>query len=374
MSTWIAAGPLPVATWEIKGNLVRLADGRVLLAGGADAVFQPTTAASVFDPRTGTWTATGPMGRPRVGHSLTPLPDGRLLAAGGLTGPPASLPPTTGTAEIYDPVAGTWTPTAPMAAIRNGHNAVPLPDGRVLVAGGLSRRDAVSVRTQDNAEIYDPATATWAVTGSMTDRRAGGEAVVLDDGRVLMIGGVVYTGFGTVVATAFCELYDPAAGTWSPTGSMAVPRSNAAAAKLADGTVLVVGSWHSEAVDGVYDMHSAATAERYDPATGRWTPTAPMPFGRCFHDTSLLPSGEVLVIGGTDDAMLAAGYRNVMRYQPLSDTWAQAAGLATGRYGHAAVALADGRVLVAGGVSVSGAGGRFEGDNHVVADTEVFTP
>lgn len=375
MSNWTAAGTLPTGAWEIKDNLTRLADGRVLLAGGIDSATNPVAAASLFDPATTTWTAAAPMSQPRIGHTVTPLPDGKVLVAGGIVGPVSFPQHSTASAEIYDPAAGTWTPTGSMAVVRNGHFAATLRDGRVLVAGGIGQRDAISASTLDSAEIYDPATGTWTSTGSMTDIRSGGMAVTLDDGKVLAIGGVLYNGRGILVSTAFCELYDPTTGTWSPTGSLSTTRSTAAATKLADGTVLVTGSWHSEVVDGVvFDGHSAATAERYDPAAGRWTPTAPMPIGRCFHDSALLPSGEVLVIGGTDDAMLAAGYRNVVRYEPLSDTWAPTPGLTTGRYGHGAIALADGRVLVAGGVSVAANGGQFDGDNHVVAAAEVFTP
>jgi N-acetylneuraminic acid mutarotase len=274
------------------------------------------------------------------------------------------------TAELYDPAVGVWKSTGALATGRSGHSATLLADGRVLVAGGEAPRTAGVAGTLRSAEIYDPATGTWSTTGAMTDARWGHQAVALADGRVLVIGGIVN---GADSGLAFCEVFDPATGVWTPTGSMATPRWASQATLLADGAVLVTGGTNTGMVNGwVYTNHSHRSAEIYDPAAGVWRPAPPMPSARSYHRAVRLATGSVLVIGGVDTANLAAGYRNVVLFDPTTERWSPAAGLATGRWAPGAVGLVDGRVLAFGGVTRS---------NHatprgfvLVASTEVYTP
>ena len=161
-----------------------LADGRVLVVGGGpDPDVQAS--AELFDPSTGRWTATGSMSTARGGHTATLIRDGRVLVAGGYNGGGGGYA-TSSAAGLYDPGTGRWTATGSMGSGRQGHSATLLPDGRVLVAGGFSSAftDKLSA-----AELYDPGTGRWTATGSMVTARGGHTATLLPDGRVLVAGG-----------------------------------------------------------------------------------------------------------------------------------------------------------------------------------------
>ena len=136
------------------------------------------------------------------------LADGKVLVVGGSNGVELA------SAELYDPGTGTWSLTGSMTTTRAAHTTTRLADGGVLVAGGLMNFNTYLA----SAEIYDPATGVWTATGSMSIRREGHTATLLSDGKVLVAGGYMPGD------TAACELYDPATGTWSPTGSMVAER------------------------------------------------------------------------------------------------------------------------------------------------------
>lgn len=371
--SWAALGDLPVAR-QFPGageGPVLLADGRVLLAGGSDSRSASLADAAVFDPATGSWTPVAPLSVTRRLHTMTCLADGRVLAAGGAEG--ALRIPVVGlaSAELFDPATGRWTPTGSLREARSGHSATLLADGRVLVAGGEAVRSAQTNGTLRSAEVYDPKTGQWAATGAMTDARWGHDAVRLADGRVLAVGGILD---GNSTGLAFCELYDPASGTWTPTGSMARPRWAHQVTRLADGGVLVTGGLSLTMVENwVLNPHSHATAERYDPATGEWSPAAAMPAARSFHRAVLLSSGRVLILGGTDSATLNAGYRSAALYDPATEAWTAAGGLVVGRWGFGATALADGRVLATAGVTRSNYA-RPGSTQVLTTSTEIFTP
>ncbi len=129
------------------------------------------------------------------------------------------------------------------------HTATLLQDGRVLVSGGPIRR--ASIDTSASAEIYDPALGTWSQTGSMTAEREGHTATLLLDGRVLVSGGyAAYPyddgagGYYRLFHWESAEIYDPVSGTWWETGSMrAGTRSHHMSTLLSDGRVLVSGGY-----------------------------------------------------------------------------------------------------------------------------------
>ncbi len=278
--TWIATGSM--GTPRDAATATLLPGGKVLVAGGADGVANPSNvlaSAELYDPASGTWTATGTMGTPRATATATLLPDGRVLVAGGDDGHNAGA-----SAELYDPTSGTWTATGSMRDARFGHTATLLPNGRVLVVGGFhGERIALA-----SAELYDPASGTWIATGSLSQARLlGHTATLLANGKVLVPGG----NNGTTRWSATCELYDPASGTWTTTGRMGTPRAFATATLLPDGRVLVAGG---------FDLNntSFASAELYDPTSGTWTATGSMGQGRFGHTATLLPDGTVLVSGG----------------------------------------------------------------------------
>jgi N-acetylneuraminic acid mutarotase len=290
--SWVATGSMLAG--RIGQTATLLSNGMVLVAGGSSDDGQETALESVelYDPVTGAWTATGDMIRARSRHTTTLLSDGRVLVAGGFESAQGAggydrLP----SAELYDPVTGSWTATDDMSQARDAHTATLLPDGRVLVAGGGGGGRLSS------AELYDPVTGTWAATGDMTEPYLGHTATLLLDGTVLVAGGDAPSGPGAR-AWHHAELYDPVTGTWVATRGMITPRLGHTATLLADGRVLVTG--------GANPGDTGSAAELYDPVTGRWQAIGDMIQARSGHTATLLPDGRVLVVGGVGSEQQAA--------------------------------------------------------------------
>ncbi|AGM03705.1 kelch domain-containing protein [Amycolatopsis keratiniphila] len=382
-SGWAATGDLPWARqWDgMNEGPVLLPDGRVLAAGGGDNRGAVTYAdAALYDPGSGQWAVTGSLATSRRLHSLTVLPDGKVLAAGGFHGHPSTSPNILTSAEIFDPATGTWSPTGSMHTARCNHHAIALADGRVLVMGGGSERPPIDSLVIAAAEIYDPATGTWTETAPMIHARAAFPAALLPDGRVLVAAGLVETG-GDLVGLTFCEIYDPVAGTWSPTTPIGTsvpletgrPRVGAQMVALADGTVLLTGGHTGGPQNWNYAPFSLGESERYDPATGKWTDAAAMRIPRDEFRLLRLDSGKVLAIGGLEYGGYDAGYQNSEIFDPATGQWGPLLGLTIGRAKFGAVKLADGRVLIAGGAAVLANAGP-DGNHVLITKTDLFTP
>ena len=269
-------------------------------------------------------------------HTATALPSGKVLIAGGMGSDQRSL----ATAELYDPRDHRVEVVGSLAEPRSGHTATLLPDGRVLIAGGFDGRYHASV------EIYDPASRRFTAGGSLREGRNGHTATLLRDGRVLMVGG---TGQGwSFLASA--ELYDPATGRSEPVPSMSVPREGHTATLLSDGRVLVVGGHTGRRLA----MTVHATAEVFDPATGRFAPVGQLGIARHKHDAIALADGRVLVIGGADvtDRLY---YASVELFDPRTGTFRSGGSLHNRRYKLAgtSVLLPNGEVLITSGATVA---------------------
>jgi len=278
--TWNATGTMNGARDGQTATL--LLDGRVLVAGGASrAGMNALATAELYDPVSGTWTATGDMVAPGRGHTATLLSDGKVLVVGGDGNPTL--------AQLYDPASGTWTATGrPKIRYHVEHTATLLRDGKVLVTGGPPNGRDIGWPT---AELYDPASGSWTVTGNMVRIRLGHTATLLSDGKVLVAGG--YSQGGSSESTASAEVYDPSSGSWTAVRKMAAIRSGGwTATLLTDGRVLVVGGFRSDG-NGVL-----ASTELYDPGTGTWTSAGKMATPRAGETATLLPGGQVLVVGG----------------------------------------------------------------------------
>lgn len=159
-------------------------------------------------------------------------------------------------AELFDPTSGTWKPTGSMSQERQNHTVALLRDGKVLIAGGKNG-NAGGKKSFASAEIYDPQTEKWAATGFMAQDRSQFTAVLLADGRVLVVGGASWP-FG--IARDSAEIYDPKLGTWGPTGKMAASRWNHRAVLLPSRQVLVVGGCNS------FGRKHLSSVELYTPA------------------------------------------------------------------------------------------------------------
>jgi Kelch motif/IPT/TIG domain len=331
-NTWIPTGPMRAARAGQTATL--LADGKVLVAGGG------TASAELYNPATGLFTLTGSLPVAVSDATATLLPDGDVLVAGGLHGQRQVA-----SAELYDPATGTWSATAPMTVARSGQTATLLPDGDVLVAGGGCNGtsygcDAGSfLYNLSSAELYDPATGTWTRTGSMHTGRQFQTATLLPDGDVLVAGGFVSCDDDFCFDAHSAELYDPATGRWTLTDPMHQAGEQEMAALLANGEVLVAGGYNEGGSSNT--PFELSSAELYNPATGTWSLTAPMPARRYGGTATLLPSGWVLVAGG--------GPVTAEIYQPQRAAWVPAGAMSTTRFQATATLLPSGYVLVAGG-------------------------
>jgi Kelch motif len=311
-----------------------LSDGRVLIVGGdGGAESQFLDSAELYDPKTGTFSATGSMTTGRSGQTATLLADGRVLIIGGIPGLTS--------AELYDPRTGTFTGTGSMTTARSYYTATLLRDGRVLVTGGGANGAGGGIAS---AELYDPRTGMFVLTGSMSTPRVSQTATLLTDGRVLVAGGNDGTGAAGGLASA--ELYDPTTGRFSPTSSMNTPRENQTATLLTDGRVLVAGGAAFDANGRPMGNGPLASAELYDPHSGRFIFTGSMTLLAENYTATLLADGRVLFAGGDDGSGSLAAAEI---YDSFAGTFSSIGSMAAGRVGHTATLLADGRVLIAGG-------------------------
>lgn len=297
-NTFRVVGPLALARSELTATL--LGDGSVLIAGGAD---EP--AVELYSPGTGKFTSGASMSIGRHSPAAAGLSDGRVLIAGGWGGARGSVK-TLASAELYDPVTGKFTATTgSMKIARSGHTATTLKDGRVLIAGGkgVYPNDGLT-----SAELYDPRTGQFTETGSMTAARQNHTAALLSDGRVLVVGGEA-----GIIATPLVEVYDPATGTFSQAGTMPAALSGVSATPLADGRVLIAGGRPAATDDDAINSKAIATAYLFDPATGTFSPTGPMTAARERHTATLLTDGRVLIAGGWAESGQAV---SAEAYQP----------------------------------------------------------
>jgi large repetitive protein len=326
--------------WACRNRLVVIATVGAL----ASSLILPvlSVAASAATTRLGppnTWVGTGQMNVARASQTATPLPNGKVLIAGGGTAK----------AELYNPATRTFSLTGRMPVAVTDATATLLRTGKVLVAGGLQGNHQVS-----SAELYDPGTGTWSATGSMTKARSGQTATLLPNGQVLVAGGGCNgNGYGCDSGSFeqpqhSAELYNPATGKWTRTGSMDFPRQFFTATLLRTGKVLVTGGFSSCDDDFCSDNNSA---ELYNPATGTWSQAGHMHLAREQQTATLLLSGEVLVAGGLNEGGFGNGarYSSAELYNPATGKWSAAAPMAKVHVGATATLLRNGWVLVAGG-------------------------
>ena len=289
---------------------------------------------------------TNSMSLARGSHTATRLQDGRVLIAGGDDGA-GRLDAITDTTELFDPTAGRWEPAPVMGRQRTQHAALLLNDGRALLVGGIGvvqakideqRIDQPLIET----DVFNPTTDSWSFVGEISTPRDGLTATLLASGSVLIIGGNDSSGSDDPVLDS-AEVFDPATGQWSSAGNMSQSRQGHSATLLDDGTVLVAGGDAGES--------PFQSSEIYDPSSGAWNATGDMSDARERPTATLLEDGRVLVAGGGGES---GRLTSAEIYDPQSGSWSTTGDMAAARLKHAAVRLQDGRVLVVGGFGFIG--------------------
>jgi hypothetical protein len=358
----------------------------VMLNVSPATVTSGTAVVTVTDAGIAT-TSTGSMRSARGAYTATLLANGlaamngKVLIAGGNAEIPADAVPVRGvnSAELYDPATGTFATTGPMISPRYAHSATLLPNGKVLLAGGLGDGTNAGIAgpppTLDSAELYDPTTGMFTATGSMHSPRASHTATLLSGGRVLIVGGTPDAGsfwngrfpyiYSSVLATA--EIYDIATGVFTATGTLNIGRFGHTATLLVDGTVLIAGGESgTDWLSG--EARLSDTAETYDPATGTFTSVGSMRVARTLHAANLLDDGRVLITGGTWRPNPAE------IFDPTTRSFSNTGSMRSVRSAHTATQLASGKVLVAGGALETECVEDSPADCMPVASMELFDP
>jgi hypothetical protein len=290
----------------------------------------PVTALASSASPSGSLKSASPMLEPRSGHTATLLPDGKVLIVGGMRRNQDFYR----SAELYDPATDKFQAAGDMAIARVGHAAVLLHSGKVLIVGGWIGHGAT-----DSAELYDPATGKFSTLTKMTSRRGNLAATLLASGDVLITGGGDSNGPGGI---ASAEIFDAATGVFEPLPTMHSARIEQTTTVLRDGRVLIAGG----RADSV-----TASAEIFDPATKKFTVTGNLLTARYKHSAGLLPNGRVLIAGGSDDRDWSGKLNTAEIYDPAKQTFTAASPLNDSRFKlpREAIQLSSGQLLFAGG-------------------------
>lgn len=324
-----------------RATATLLPSGMVLVAGGTDDFGATVGTAELYDPITGSFIPTGTMNVPRSNSTATLLPNGRVLVAGGIdnTGLVSSV------AEVYDPASGVFLPTATAMTIeRSGHAATILNDGRVAIFGGQTGA-ALATST---VEIYDPLTNSFtAAAGSMNTARANLTATLLENEDVLLAGG---SGTSGGVLNSL-ELFNAPGPTFtSLSATLSQRREFAGASLLPNGQVLISGG------DSGVESSPLASADIFNPSGNTITGPISMVRGHEFHSSTVLPDGTVLIAGGSDAFFATSAAAQSEVFTPGTNTFASTGSLQTPRYNHVSSLLANGNMLAIGGFQPQGVG------------------
>ena len=277
----------------------------------------------------------------RSNHTATTLADGQVLVTGGWGVPaynPGNIPAQVlNVAEIYNPATGTWTLTGSLKTAREYHTATLLPNGKVLVAGG----DNGSIYLA-SVELYDPVSRTWSEVGSLITPRAEHTASPLANGTILMAGGRNGQYINVAMSYDNAEVFDPQVFQSKPVPNLTTPRVHHTA--VHGGQVVIV-------MGGYDDFGNLLSSfEAYDGDLGVWVPQGASD-PQCtrthaYHTGTLMPSnnGSIMWAGG-NDGVDDRSTENLM----ITDWYIDSKFLYDGRRGHSATLLRNGKVMVAGG-------------------------
>jgi uncharacterized protein YjdB len=336
-----------LGTSRYQHNATLLNNGSVLIAGGVSC---PTAgsctylnSSELYNPSSGTITNTGSMAAARSAPAVL-LGNGKVLIAGGYSCDANQNCTSLSSAEIYDPVAGTFSSAGNMTIDRYEHTMTLLNNGKVLIAGGETCSSATSCTALNTAELYDPVAGTFTATGNLNAARFNASAVALSSGQVLIAGGFDGTNY-----PAAAELFNPATGAFTTTGSLNTPRANATATLLNDGEVMIAGGSTCSSPGC-----PTATTELFYSSYFYYPtyPTGNMTVPRFGETATMLTNGQIFLAGGYDACSTnCTSDATAEVFDPLAFTFTSSQALSTGRSGHTATLLADGSVLIVGGIN-----------------------
>jgi Fibronectin type III domain/Kelch motif len=341
----------PSSSWPgvWKSLADRQDDGNLILLNSGKVFEQflyNAGSARIYDPAADTWVYTKPLGKSLYVYGFTSLMNGKQLVVGySLVGYTSVISAT----AIYDPQSDTWASGQPIPDARDSFSTSLLADGRVLVIGG---KDPMTGDGRLATDIYDPATDMWSVTGSLPEPLGSPRTLLLQDGRVMAFAGVSpNSNCKFWCATSSVELYDPRTGSWSLGTNLPITLwGGATTTLLPSGRVLLAGGSDDNG-------KTRAGVDIYDPTNNTWSSVAPMLTAREGHTATLLATGQVLVAGGEQDGN--AYVMSAEIYTPSADTWQATTDMPRAHYNASAVRLANGQVLVSGDGPLPGSTGSL---------------
>ncbi|MFT4512966.1 MAG: hypothetical protein ACI89X_004783 [Planctomycetota bacterium] len=290
---------------------------------------------------------------PAALYAAATLNDGRVMFTGGLDGTGM----TTTACEIYDPASNTFSVVAAMPGPRAGHAAATLVDGRVMVVGGTNNFTDLTtaiVGVSNAVFLYDPVADSWSSGPNIGGRRLVPALSRLSNGMMMISGGIEATVFFgipiAVTSTTKAQRYDPMTNSWSNAPNMPSGRAyhQDNQVTLADGRLMLTGGVLVPSLLNVANAASIAGADIYDPVANSWQATT-MLHARTGHTATLLPSGDLVVCGGSEGLLTAAvGLDAVSIFDPANSTWTAIAPMISVRIGHTARVLPDGSLVLLG--------------------------
>ncbi|HEX8703141.1 MAG TPA: kelch repeat-containing protein [Myxococcaceae bacterium] len=379
-NSWTSAGA-DLAHARAGHTSTVLSDGKVLVVGGyqplpssprisvtmidmrAEGV-QPLASVEAYEPDTKQWSPRAGMTTGRAFHTATLLPDGKLLVTTGNSLEPGTgggtKTQTIGSTEVYDPASpqGAWLPAPHVSPARVLHTATLLPSGRVLLTGGYSEEPGKLRMFLTASQFLETVSRDWVPGPGLKEARHQLTATLLPGQGVLLAGGRSAPDGGGPLSSS--EVFESTASSGASTlVAMTQARYAHSATLLPNGQVLVVG--------GYSEAKALTSAEVYDPRAGVWSRGSnSLNFPRGGHTATLLSDGSVLIVGGRD--LSRTPFSEVELYEPSTGTWSVLTKSFLGRVGHTATRLLDGRVLVTGGSTGS------SGGSNITSNPELYDP
>ena len=344
----VQTSTLTLNTSRYQHSATLLDNGEVLIAGGVTCPSAGSctylNSAELYNPNSGTTANTGPLATARSAPAVL-LGNGKVLIAGGYACDASGNCASLRSAEIYDPAVGTFSSAGNMTTDRYGHTMTPINSGQILITGGETCSSATSCSALTSAEIYDPVAGTFTPTGSLNAARYNASAIALNSGQVLVAGGFDGTSYPPVG-----ELYDPIANTFSTTSAnLNTPRANATMTLLDGGSVLIAGGTTCSTPGcptSVAELYSNGSFFYFS------YPTSNMTVARWNQSATLLTNGQILLAGGYDAcASSCASDPTTELFNPQGERFTTSQALTSGRAGHTATLLTDGTVLLVGGIN-----------------------